>query len=531
MNAPSTHRLAVDLGTTWTAAAVVDNSSPRMVELGGRGASMPSVVAVGDAGELVVGQAAERIIAMHPDRGAREIKRRFGDTTPIVLAGVPYAPDALTAALLGGALAAAGVAAAETTVVLTHPANWGEYKLDLLRDVANRGGFAATELVSEPAAAARHYASTGRLSVGDAVAVYDFGGGTFDAAVIRVEADGATLLGSPQGLERLGGIDIDQVVFSHVAATLGGALEALDRSDPDVRRAIQQVRLECTTAKEQLSADSEATISVVAPGLNTQVRITRDELEAALRPRITETVRALERAVASAGLVLGDLVGVVLVGGSSRLPLVAEMVGGETGLTVLFDADAKSVVVMGAALGHGAVAAAGGGAAAAAAPAAGAAVATAAATVPPVIAGGAVAVSSNPIVPASPAPSKESAMSEPTTPDAAARPERGSVPPPPPPPNKKDAGKSNTGVIAGVAAVAVVAAIRRPLARHRLSSSSRRRSPLAPRPRRWQCRCRRLHLSATPVSTRPARSCCSESRPSISVRVPTRPRPLRCARN
>ena len=79
------------------------------------------------------------------------------------------------------------------------------------------------------------------------------------------------------------GIDIDQVVFSHVATALGGALTALDRNDPDVRRAILALRAECTVAKEQLSADGEATVNVVAPGLNTQVRITRDELESALR--------------------------------------------------------------------------------------------------------------------------------------------------------------------------------------------------------------------------------------------------------
>ncbi|HAP76096.1 MAG TPA: Hsp70 family protein, partial [Acidimicrobiaceae bacterium] len=97
----------------------------------------------------------------------------------------------------------------------------------------------------------------------------DFGGGTFDAAVVRLDASGPVLLGTPQGIERLGGIDIDQVVFSHVAAAVGGGLQQLDRNDPDVRRAILQLRAECTTAKELLSADSEATISVAAPGLHT----------------------------------------------------------------------------------------------------------------------------------------------------------------------------------------------------------------------------------------------------------------------
>ncbi|HAP76095.1 MAG TPA: molecular chaperone DnaK, partial [Acidimicrobiaceae bacterium] len=177
---PARTRLAVDLGTTWTAAAVTDAEGTRSLHLGDRGAAMPSVVAVDESGSLVVGAAAERVMATNPDRGAREIKRRFGDTTPLVLAGTPYLPDALTTALLGGVAKAASVDPAATTAVLTHPANWGEYKLELLRNVAVQAGFAEVETVSEPAAAARHYASTGRLQAGDAVVVYDFGGGTFD---------------------------------------------------------------------------------------------------------------------------------------------------------------------------------------------------------------------------------------------------------------------------------------------------------------------------------------------------------------
>ena len=445
MNAART-RLAVDLGTTWTAAAISDADGTRPLHLGDHGAAVPSVVALDDAGALVVGTAAERILAVNPDRGVREIKRRFGDTTPIVLAGAPHLPDALTAALLAGVAAAAGVNPAATTAVLTHPANWGDYKLDLLRNVAVQAGFADVEVVSEPAAAALHYASTGRLAAGDAVAVYDFGGGTFDAAVVRLEADGPALLGAPQGIERLGGIDIDQVVFSHVAAALGGSLQDLDRNDPDVRRAILRLRADCTTAKELLSADSEATIAVAAPGLHTQVRMTREELEGALRPRIAETVRSLERAVASAGLQMADLAGVVLVGGSSRLPIVSEVVAAETGLPVLLDADAKLVVVLGAALPHGAAQPA-----AAAGPAmAAASVAAAAATVPLLV----------PEAPASPTATAPTSRQEPTMSDTpinetAAQPTRGAVPPPPP--KKKDEGKINPAVVGGVAAAAAAA--------------------------------------------------------------------------
>ncbi len=337
--------LGVDLGTTWTAASV--DGQP--LALGEHGPSMPSVVAVAD-GELVVGWRAVRAAAVDPASAAREFKRRLGDTTPIVVAGTPYGAETLTGHLLAGVVEVARSKGHEPgSVVLTHPAAWGEYKLDLLREAARVAGLAGVELVPEPVAAAQHHAGQGRLQDGDTVAVYDFGGGTFDAAVVRVAAGGPALLGQPEGLERLGGIDLDQAVLAHVNAVLDGALSELDTTNDDVRRAVQALRADCTTAKEALSADTETTIDVAVPGLQTQVRITRAELESAVRPRLAETLGALDRVIASAGLGPADLAGVVLVGGSSRIPLVAELVASHTGRPLLVDTDPKLAVVLGTA--------------------------------------------------------------------------------------------------------------------------------------------------------------------------------------
>ncbi|MEZ5255497.1 MAG: Hsp70 family protein [Ilumatobacteraceae bacterium] len=111
------------------------------------------------------------------------------------------------------------------------------------------------------------------------MATYDLGGGTFDAAVVELTADGPMVIGTPEGLERFGGLDIDQLVFAHVVACLDGVLAELDSSDPQVREGIARLRSECTAAKEALSADSEVSIPVVLPGLDTEVRMTRSELE------------------------------------------------------------------------------------------------------------------------------------------------------------------------------------------------------------------------------------------------------------
>ncbi len=281
------------------------------------------------------------------------MKRRLGDTTPIVVSGQPYGSEALIAQLLGAVIerSTTQLGAAPAELALTHPANWGEYKLDLAREIARLAGREDATLIAEPVAAALHYASLGKLSPGDTVAVYDFGGGTFDVAVVRCHEDGAELLGTPGGLERLGGVDLDQIVLVHVDGALDGKLRELDTTQADVRAAIAQLRASCTSAKEALSADTDAVVPVHLGDLHTDVRITRSEFESAVRARVDDTLGALDRALASAEVDAGALAGILLVGGSSRIPSVVELVGSHTGRPVLVDADAKAVVALGAASG------------------------------------------------------------------------------------------------------------------------------------------------------------------------------------
>ncbi|WP_162942366.1 Hsp70 family protein, partial [Desertimonas flava] len=344
-NTVAAERLGVDLGTTWTAAAVYDGRAVQAVTLGTAGAAMPSVVAMVD-GAPVAGDAAVRAAQSSPASAAREFKRRLGDTTPILIGGTPYGAETLTGHLLAHVVRTAGGA---RTVTLTHPATWGEFKLDLLREAGRVAGLADVELLPEPVAAAGHYARQGRLAAGDTVAVYDFGGGTFDVAVVRLDPSGPQMLGRAEGLDRLGGLDLDQAVLAHVNGALDGALTAMDRDNPDVRRAALALRADCIVAKEALSADTDTTVSVRFPGLTTEVRLTRPEFEAAVRPRVAETLTAFDRALASAGVAVGDLAGIVLVGGSSRIPLVAEQVAAHTGRPLLVDADPKLSVASGAA--------------------------------------------------------------------------------------------------------------------------------------------------------------------------------------
>jgi hypothetical protein len=167
--------------------------------------------------------------------------------------------------------------------------------------------------------------------------------------VLRRTGTTFALLGEPEGIDRMGGVDFDEAVFAHVRTVLEGRLDGLDGTDPSVPVALHRLRRECVGAKEALSADAETTIPVALPDIHTEIRLTRAELETLLRPAIAATVEALRRAVDSTGLGPGDLDAVLLVGGSSRIPLVARMVASALDRPVAVDGHPKHSVALGAA--------------------------------------------------------------------------------------------------------------------------------------------------------------------------------------
>ena len=346
------YALGIDLGTSYSAAAVGhDDGRVEIFQLGQRAAAIPSLVVVRADGEVLVGEAAERRALTEPARTAREFKRRLGDPVPLIIGGTPYGPEALLAILLRSIVGQVTeqLGSAPAHIVITHPASYGPYKLDLLRQAARAADLGAVSLLSEPVAAAVHYASLEQVPKGTTIAVYDFGGGTFDATMLDKIEDGFEVTGTPEGLERLGGVDFDEAIFRHVVGAVGAPLAALDPDDAAVQAGFARLREECRRAKEALSADSDATIPVAMPGIQTEVRITRAEFEAMIEPRIAETVAAVDRAARSADIRMVELDRILLVGGTSRIPRIAEKVRAVTGRPVAVDVHPKHGVALGAA--------------------------------------------------------------------------------------------------------------------------------------------------------------------------------------
>ncbi|MET8282252.1 Hsp70 family protein [Micromonospora sp. NPDC005174] len=347
--------LGVDLGTSNTVAVLRwPDGRTRALLMDGQPVS-PSAVYADPDGTLHVGWDARRLAQADPARFEANPKRRV-DEAGVRLGDRVYLP----AELLAAVLAAVGRAAVDTVgflppAVLTCPAAWDEARRQVLADALLRAGWPqaaehtlagptppGTRLLREPVAAARYYAQVLHrpVPVGGALAVFDFGGGTLDVAVLRNEGadpwgDSGFRVVADGGLPDLGGLDLDAALVGRVGELLGERharrwARLVRPADPAQRR--DQVRLwdEVRGAKETLSRSTVAPVAV--PGVAEAVRLTREDVERVLTPLLRRAVERAREVIAAAGLRPDQLAGLFLVGGSSRIPLVGRMLHAELGV-------------------------------------------------------------------------------------------------------------------------------------------------------------------------------------------------------
>jgi len=345
-------QLAIDFGTSATVAAACDAGVVSLVDLESNGrVRIPSGVFLTEAGDFLVGTSAMHQAVFAPERYEPTPKRLVGEGS--VFLGDRLVPiSELIAAILKRAYAEACRERGGRTpseVHLTHPAQWADTRLAVLREASDRAGLPGVSLVPEPVAAAgRMAAETAR---GEHIAVYDFGGGTFDAAVLRRSDDGFEVAGPPTGRDPLGGEDIDERILDHLGEVLAterpeewAALR--NPRDAGQRRDTAALRAEVQRAKETLS---EVTVCQLwVPGIDREVQLTRAELESLIAVDIETTVDTLEAALRDAGVTAGDLAGVYLVGGSSRIPLVADTIWRRLQVRPSVQDNPKAVVAAGA---------------------------------------------------------------------------------------------------------------------------------------------------------------------------------------
>nr|WP_221375897.1 Hsp70 family protein [Actinoplanes polyasparticus] len=351
------HALGVDFGTSNTVAvARWPDGRARPILVDGS-PLLPSAVFAEADGTLVVGRDAVHSARIDPVRFEPNPKRRIDDG--LVLLGEQEFPVVeLIAAVLARVAEEWHRAVGPVTpdVTLTCPATWGSTRRSLLADAAARAGLTGARLVVEPVAAATYFAEVlGRdVPIGSVVVVHDFGAGTFDASVVARTASGFEVM-AVDGRDDIGGLDVDAAIVEHLRTSEWQRL--LEPSTAQERRAQRQLWEEVRIAKERLSRAQSA--EFVVPLLDTEVHLTRDELEKLARPVLEQTVRVTKGLLDWADLPDGRLAGVFLVGGASRIPLVATLLHRELGEAPVVIEQPELVVAEGSILAEAAMLATG----------------------------------------------------------------------------------------------------------------------------------------------------------------------------
>ncbi|MDV2481983.1 molecular chaperone DnaK [Methanoculleus sp. Wushi-C6] len=320
--------LGIDLGTTNSCMAIMEGGRATVIANAEGGRTTPSVVAFTKEGERLVGNVAKRQAITNPGRTIQSIKRKMGTSDKVEIGEKSYTPQEISAMVLQKLKLDAEAYLGEkiTKAVITVPAYFNDAQRQATKDAGTIAGLEVLRIINEPTASALAY---GIDREGEAtVLVYDLGGGTFDVSILQL-GDGVFEVKATAGNNRLGGDDFDKLVVDYLADEFRKK-EGVDlRKDPV---AMQRLRDAAENAKIELSTVQKTTINL--PYITTtesgpkflDVDLTRAKFEQLIGDLVESTVGPVKQALADAKMSAGDIDHVLLVGGSTRVPLVQETV-------------------------------------------------------------------------------------------------------------------------------------------------------------------------------------------------------------
>lgn len=353
--------LGVDFGTSFTVAALRYGGRPPELVRFGDSVRLPSAVMALEDGTAVAGQRVLREGVKAPERVERTPKRELGQGA-VVLGGALIPDTELVAAVfryVAGEVRRLLNGHDPDEIVLSHPVQWAAGRLALLVKAAASVGWTRARLIPEPVAAAEALAWRGVLDdaeVGDLVAVYDLGGGTFDTALLERKETGFVVFGEPGGKDNLGGEDLDDALLHRLGAKLSEAEDVAWR-DPDATddparwaQAAYQLRDEVRRAKEALAEGPTVELPLLPPFSARVLLLSRTELEATSRQLVDQTAAILEATLRRNGKLPQDVAAVCLAGGSSRLSMVTRVVHERLGIAIATWGDPKALTAEGATL-------------------------------------------------------------------------------------------------------------------------------------------------------------------------------------
>ncbi|MDG4778436.1 molecular chaperone DnaK [Micromonospora sp. WMMD961] len=345
--------VGIDLGTTNSCVSVLEGGEPTVIANAEGSRTTPSIVAFARNGEVLVGEVAKRQAVTNPDRTIRSVKREVGTNWSVDIDGKKYTPQEISARTLMKLKRDAEAYLGEqiTDAVITVPAYFNDSQRQATKEAGEIAGFNVLRIVNEPTAAALAY-GLDKGSKEQTVLVFDLGGGTFDVSLLEL-AEGVIEVKSTSGDNHLGGDDWDQRIIDHLVKTFRGE-HGIDLGQD--KMALQRLREAAEKAKIELSAATTTNINLpyitagAAGPLHLDVTLSRAEFQRMTQDLLDRCKGPFEQAVKDAGIKISDVEHVILVGGSTRMPAVTDLVKQLTGRDPNKGVNPDEVVAVGAAL-------------------------------------------------------------------------------------------------------------------------------------------------------------------------------------
>ena len=343
--------IGIDLGTTNSCAAVLEAGAPQIIPNPEGGRTTPSVVAF-KKGERIVGEAAKRQALTNPDT-VSSIKRKMGTSEKVKLDGKKYTPEEISAMILGYIkdYAEAYLGEKVTKAVITVPAYFNDAQRQATKNAGKIAGLEVERIINEPTAAALSYGL--EKDEGQTILVYDLGGGTFDVSILEL-GDGVFEVKSTAGNNKLGGDDFDNRIIDYIVKEFKKE-NKVDLTDDNM--AMQRLKEVAEKAKKDLSGMVSTQISAPfiakdedGEPLHLDMELTRAKFEDLISDLVESTIDPVKKALKDAKITKKDIDKVILVGGSTRVPLVYETVTKELGKEPSREVNPDEAVAMGAAI-------------------------------------------------------------------------------------------------------------------------------------------------------------------------------------
>ena len=344
--------VGIDLGTTNSVVSILEAGEPTVIANAEGARTTPSIVAFSKSGERLVGAPAKRQGVLNPDRTYASIKRHMGTDYRTEIDGVSYTPEQISAMILQKLKSDAEAYLGEsvTKAVITVPAYFNDAQRTATKNAGEIAGLEVLRIINEPTAAALAYGMDKKTN--ETILVYDLGGGTFDVSILEV-GDGVFEVKSTSGDTNLGGDDFDQAVLNYLADEFQKDSGINLRKD---KQAMQRLREASEKAKIELS--SSLTTNVNLPFITADaegpkhldVNLSRAKFDDLTSALVVKTKVAVNQALKDAKLSASDIDEIILVGGSTRIPAVQELVKSLTGKEPNRSVNPDEVVAIGAAV-------------------------------------------------------------------------------------------------------------------------------------------------------------------------------------